>query len=206
MNLSSYIWIIILAAGFSVRMGERNKLLLPVSTEESLLRHIVRKAVSVNCGGIIVVLNPSYYNMKNEICDLPVNIVWNEKAYLGMSTSIKKGVESLPDKASGAVIMLADQPNINPQVIKRLIKFYNRNNVSIAQVTYQGQPAHPVLFDKVWFSKLKKLKGDQGGKTIIEKHIDKRRLLHMSQPPPEDIDTLEDYQKIILRRGLIYEI
>lgn len=202
-NKKSAVWIIILAAGFSKRMGAP-KILLPYH-DGSLIRHVVQKATQAGAAGVIVVANPHFSDVINHIGgDQPVRLVWNDLADLGMSTSLIKGIESLPSSASAAVILLADQPEIEPAVIQKIIDEYSRSSASIIQAAYEGVPGHPVLFDRKWFPELLKSEGDQGGRNLIKTHADKRQLVYVSSSPPEDIDNPEDYLRLKRRAGVIH--
>ncbi|MDQ0341007.1 molybdenum cofactor cytidylyltransferase [Caldalkalibacillus uzonensis] len=197
--MTKSVWILVLAAGFSKRMGEQ-KLLLPIG-KESLLRYVVQKAVKAQSSGVVVVLNPNFPQLFDELKNLPVYIVWNPKAHLGLGSSIQYGIQSLPASAEAVTVLLADQPHINLDVIKRVMKTYWDTQAPIVQANYLGQPGHPVLFDKSLFSELMSLKGDRGGKDIINKYKQYQKWVYIPYIPPTDIDTYEDYQHIILEKG-----
>lgn len=202
MNALQSVWIIILAAGYSRRMGSP-KLLLPYR-DESLIRHVVKKALQVRSAGVIAVVNPDFSDVINHVNDQPVRLIWNDRAHLGMSTSLTKGIENLPDSASAALILLADQPEIEPCVIQKVIDEYLSSSSSIIQAAYKGKPGHPVLFDKKWFTELLKTVGDQGGRDIIKTFGHERQLIDIPLSTPEDIDTQEDYQRLKRREGSVH--
>lgn len=188
------IWLIVLASGFSRRMGEP-KLLLPWG-HETLIRSFVKKLFNVRCTGIKVVLNTQQPLLKNELLDLPVEIVWNDVSYLGLSSSIRAGINSLPTKVAATVILLADQPHLDPSVVNLVIERYYASHAIIVQASYQGSPGHPVLFHKSCFHELKKITGDTGAREIIKKHKQSCELVNVSTPPLQDIDTENDYLRL----------
>jgi molybdenum cofactor cytidylyltransferase len=200
---ASRVWIIILAAGYSRRIG-LPKILLPYR-DGSLVRHVAKKAAQVQSAGVMVVANAEMPEVQHHLWDLPVCLVWNERAHLGMSTSLVKGVENLPDDASAVLILLADQPEIEQFVIERVIDAYARSSAAIIQAAYSGKPGHPVLFDRKWFPHLLRITGDQGAKQLIQSSGDERHCVDVSLPPLEDIDTWEDYARVTRREGAIRE-
>lgn len=201
MRASPAVWIIILAAGYSRRMG-LPKILLPYR-DGSLVRQVAKKAAQVQSAGVMVVANAEMREVQHHLWDLPVWVVWNERAHLGMSTSLVKGVENLPHDASAALILLADQPEVEPFVIERVIDAYARSSASIIQAAYSGKPGHPVLFDRKWFPHLLHITGDQGAKQLIQASGDERQWVDVPLPPLEDIDTWEDYERVTRREGAI---
>ncbi|MDQ0253384.1 molybdenum cofactor cytidylyltransferase [Evansella vedderi] len=195
------VWIVVLAAGFSKRMGKQ-KLMLPVG-RKTLLRRSVKSALRVgDVSGVVTVLNAAFPMLVEEIKDLPVSIKQNEESYLGMSSSLRKGIEALPSSADAAAILLADQPGVAWDVVHKVVLEYLKSTPLITQASYQQTPGHPVIFDKQLFPQLIGIRGDQGAKEIIKSYKEERRLVHVTSPIPEDIDTLEDYERIILKRGL----
>src|SRR4051812_1412657 len=152
------IWILILAAGKSSRMG-CPKLTLPIR-EDSLIRLVTKKALGAKAARVAVVYHNE--NVKNELMDLEVECIENAQAHEGMSTSIKAGLEFVKKReAKAAVILLGDQPGLDSEVIHKVIQLYEETQSIIVQAKYGEQPAHPVLFDSSLFDELLELEGDR---------------------------------------------
>lgn len=192
------IWLIVLAAGLSSRMGDQ-KLSLPIG-EDPLLKTVVKKACSSKADGINVVLNTDHNNLATQISELPVNIVWNEKAELGLSSSLRVGMGHLPDKVQTTGILLGDQPGISIALLDELIDSHIREKVLITQPRYKDGPGHPVLFDQLLFPEIMNIQGDKGGRGVIEKHKSQRLLLPVLEKQPVDIDTKLDYEQYMQKR------
>lgn len=174
------------------------KVLLPYENG-SIIRCVAQKALQVETAGVIIVANPAVPKITDQVNDLPVILVWNEMAHLGMSTSLVKGIERVPNNASAIVVMLADQPEIEPFVLRKVINQYMYSSASIIQASYSGKPGHPVLFDRKWFPSLLQTIGDQGAKHLIQAAGSEHCLVNFDYPPLEDIDTKEDYERLIKR-------
>lgn len=82
-----------------------------------------------------------------------------------------------------------------------MIESAGRTDNIIVRTVYQGQPGHPVLFDPSCFPDLLRLTGDQGAKSIIHQHPDQCVRVPAEVPPLEDVDTLEDYLRVIVKGG-----
>jgi molybdenum cofactor cytidylyltransferase len=106
-----------------------------------------------------------------------------------------KGLESLLDHDE-VLILLADQPSIDIDYLNDLISGLQENNKTIIASKYGDIYGVPAIFPSHYFPELLKLKGDQGAKqllnsgTILVKSINSSVNLF-------DVDTPEDYQKLI---------
>jgi len=187
--------IVILAAGASTRMGTPKQLLSYQG--RSFLRQITEVAIASVCEPVIVVLGSNADKMRSEISSLPVVVVENLLWTVGMSASIKTGMEllyTLPH-LEAVVLTLCDQPFISPQIINQLVETYHFTNKPIIACQYADTLGVPAIFDHSLFAELTALQGTQGAKQIIYSHI--HQVIPISFPQGAvDIDTPEDYQQL----------
>jgi molybdenum cofactor cytidylyltransferase len=125
-----------------------------------------------------------------------------------MSSSLRIGIQTLltndykkeymPYKADSALIVLGDQPLITPQVIDTLISVYRTTGMPIVAPLYKGKRGSPVLFDKSLFSELTEVTGDEGGRTVLERHSHEVELIEMGDAWANyDVDTWEAYEHVV---------
>lgn len=184
------VWIIILAAGASSRMGT-SKSLLPINGD-SMIRTIVRKAIQ--SGSVGVVLKRGAKSALNQVMDLPVVIIHPPTDLNEMSDSFKAAIQFCQKmKAEAAIILLGDQPDIQPEVIDQLISALLTTKKPIIQPVYLDGPGHPILFKKTLFSELLSLTGDQGAKGLLKKNKELIERLPINNLKPVDLDTPEEY-------------
>ncbi|ALS23993.1 MULTISPECIES: nucleotidyltransferase family protein [Paenibacillus] len=194
------VWLVILAAGYSRRMGMR-KQLLPIG-EEPMLRYVAQKALRVKAAGVVVVVNAEFPELAAAIHDLPLVVLSNSESHLGMSSSLRLAVDYLARvSADAGCMLLADQPGMDPSVIEQVLADYENSGAPIVQAAYQGKPGHPVLFSRTVFDELQQVTGDQGGRELIKKYAEARRLVHVPAAEPEDIDVYEDYERLKEKGG-----
>lgn len=194
------VWLVILAAGYSRRMGTR-KLLLPIG-EESMLRYVAQKVLRVKADGVVVVVNSEFPELADAIHDLPLVILSNTESNLGMSSSLRLAVDYLARvSADAGCVLLADQPGMDPLVIEQVLLNHEKTGAAIVQAAYQGKPGHPVLFSRTVFDELMQVTGDQGGRELIKKYAEVRQLVHVPTTEPEDIDVYEDYERLKEKGG-----
>lgn len=190
--------LIILAAGSSTRM-DRPKLLLTYGSR-TLVRHATETAVASICRPILVVLGAYANQLQQELDDLPVRSVMNERWADGMGSSIRVGVENLnayerADGIEAVVLMLCDQPYVTAAVINDLVRTYYVNGKDIVASEYDGILGVPALFGRKYFAELGIIRGDAGAKEMIAAHVSDV----VPVPFPLgiiDIDTPEDYRKL----------
>jgi len=190
------IWVLILAAGRSRRMGVP-KQLLPIHGE-SLLRRVARN-VSAVPGLAAAVVGTDDPDMKAECADLPLRWIVNPNPDEGLSGSIRAGTaEAQAHGADAVMIVLGDQPDLSPAVLALVRDAYRSRPAPILQTRYAGgRPGHPVLFDRSMFGELLQLKGDAGAKALIERRKADVAPIEAAAPPPVDLDTWEDYERYI---------
>lgn len=189
--------VIVLAAGGSSRMG-KSKQLLPWG-KVSLLRHTVDVALQTQLEPVIVVLGAESKACHDEIRDLPAHVALNENWERGMGTSIAAGIRVLRRKnpqASGAVLMLVDQPLVTPERLQNLIALKESSDAPLVGSFYGGDYGVPAVFDKTLFKELEHLEGSENPRKIMTRHL--ARMSTISAPEAFwDIDTPQDYQKIL---------
>src|SRR5579862_1646059 len=130
---------IVLAAGRSDRFRGRDKLLQLVSG-----RPVIWKTVSAftrsGIDSTVVVLPPDSSELQMALEGLDVFTVVNPEPRLGMGASLRVGVSALPADAEAAVIGVADQPLLEPDVIRLLLDSWKGNRELVVAPYYEGRP------------------------------------------------------------------
>ena len=187
---------IILAAGPSTRMGTPKQLL--EFGGKTLLRRAALVALGASCRPVIVVTGANAAASRESLRELDVREIENQQWQSGMSSSVRTGIEELTTvnpAAKAAVMILCDQPLVTLQIILHLITAHRETNCSIVASRYANSYGVPALFGRTHFGELRKLKGDQGAKAIITRHLHQAHLL----PFPDgdiDIDTPDDFARL----------
>ena len=183
---------IILAAGESRRMGEP-KQLMPLG-KTTILERTVDNFLNSEVHDVIVVVGYRAEEVISLIADRSVAITINSAYREGMSTSIVAGLSLISDKTQGVMLALADQPFIDSHTINHLIEAFGVHNKNIAIPVYQGKRGHPIIFAIKYKEELLRLKGDIGGREIIDKHPDDILEVTVNcEGICVDIDTIDNY-------------
>ena len=198
-NKIEHLGIIILAAGQSSRLG-RPKQLLEFEGRK-LIVGAVETATYFSLYPVVVVLG-AHAEIIESYLDMPnIKLVQNENWNLGVSTSIKKGVDVMKlyyPHVDGLILMVCDQPYLNHTIIQKLIDLQDQTGLGAAACEYDGILGTPALFHKSLFEELSILEGDKGARKLLESMKDKVARLPFSAGAT-DIDTQEDYLKLIKR-------
>jgi molybdenum cofactor cytidylyltransferase len=175
-NGKPHVAAVVLAAGQSRRMGERNKLAIPVQGNDStkpMVAHAVDTAIASGARPIVVVLGHEDDKMRAILSGRDVTFVVNPDFANGLSTSLRTGIKALPQGADGALVLLGDMPRVNAAEVKKLIEAFNPvEGRSIAVPTYRGKRGNPVLFGSAFFAAMMDAAGDTGAKHLIGKNED----------------------------------
>ena len=181
--------VIVMASGFSRRMGE-NKLRLPYR-DTTLLGYTLEKLSFLPFYDIYICGREKWV----EELTKKFNYIYleNKNAHLGQSESVKLGVKN--SKGEGIVFFTGDQPLLTKEsILKIYYNFLKYNYITIPKA--EGERFSPVFFPKYKREELLKLEGDTGGREVIKnssliafvEFIDKREFM--------DIDTPTEYQYI----------
>ncbi len=183
---------VVLAAGQSRRMGGPNKLLIEVGGK-AMVRRAVEAALSARCTPVVVVTGHMQEQVEATLAGLPVKLVHNPAYAEGLSTSLKAGIEALPETADAAVVCLGDMPRVTGRLVGALIAAYNpTEGRSIVVPTHGGKRGNPVLWGREFFAEMKDLAGDVGAKGLIGRHDDQLAEVEMGDDASlVDVDTPE---------------
>lgn len=200
---------IILAAGSSSRMGTgRHKLLLPLAGRP-VLAHVIDAALASLARPIIIVLGHQSDQVHAQIASYrehpDITLVENLDYLQGMSTSLHMGLRTLLVASSGqtlasgsALVLLGDQPLMTPEIIDTLIYQWQITGKLIVAPLYAGKRGNPVLFDASLFTELLGTTGDEGGRSVIERHRQEVTMVEMGDARASyDVDTWDAYQQVV---------
>jgi len=186
--------ILLLAAGASSRMQGHDKLLEPINGE-ALLRRVAKSCVGSNASFVITILRPQDRLRRDALTGLDLTMIDNPFWQDGMASSIRIGLENLPQNCDGVLIMLADMPDVSANDFNMLIDVFQPDIGMICRAASQtGQPGHPVLFDKSHFAALAAQTGDKGGKDILGANASAVKLVKITgNAALIDLDTPKDW-------------
>ncbi len=186
---------VILASGFSTRMGE-NKLLMDWKGSPVVGR-VMDAAAGAGFFKILVV------SADDRILDMArekgLAAIKNNHPHLGQSQSVILGTQACAE-ADGIMYIPGDMPFLTSQVLRRLKDAFCFSPEYMIRPVYDKKPGAPVIFPRRLFPELQALTGDHGGKAVIRKYPQWVRAVAVKDGEAgTDIDTPEDAAKWLER-------
>ncbi len=182
---------LVMASGQSKRFGS-NKLLTPfgdVSLLEYTLSHIPTHLFQ-KC---VVVTRSKVCCSIAERCGF--DVVLHSMPY--RSDTLRLGIEQMKG-LDGCLVVQADQPLCSQQSYTALINGFQDNPNGFFRLGWKNISASPVLFPALSFASLCSLPQKSGGAAALPKDPNKITVISaLSQWELQDVDTLEDLQKLL---------
>ena len=186
--------VLLLAAGSSTRMGE-NKMLIEIDGE-TVLRRAAKTAVAAGFDPIVVVTGHEREHAEAQIDGLGCRTVFNADHETGIHTSVRAGVDALPDGIDAVVIMLADMPFVSADMLRDLIATYRGSDAPLVISRYGGGvPAPPMLYDRTLFGELRVMQ-QRCGREVVRRHRDEAQALEWPIEALADINTPDDFASV----------
>ena len=189
---------VVLAAGRSSRMGTP-KQLLPLGSA-TVLERTLGNVRSSALNEIVLVLGAS----ADSICrQLPqtlledIRVVVNDTYEEGMASSLRTGLSAVSPQTDAVLVVLADQPFVQPHTFDRIADEYRRGKAQIVIPTYQGRRGNPVLLNRSLFPEAMALEGDVGCRAIFGNYS--QEIVRVEVPDPGillDLDSKDDYERL----------
>ena len=185
--------ILILAAGGSSRMGDRDKLLEDVGGVP-----LLRKQALMACKTgqpVFVAIGRDDDTREATIADLDLTVLRIADADEGMGATMRGAVARLPT-APAFMILLGDLVALETTDLTMLQDAYAANPGYLIWrgATEDGKAGHPIIFDDSLRSKFSTLAGDRGGETIVAAARDQTMLVKIPGNHARlDLDTPQDW-------------
>src|SRR5262245_52155330 len=192
----SSLHILVLAAGASRRLGQPKQLIR--LDGRPLLHTMVSHAVAVAGHAVTVVVGAHAQELAILLKHSPASVIVNRYWEQGLGASIRCGVAALPPACDAVLIMLADQVGVTADDLKRLTSAWKGQDSVIVASLYAGNVGVPAVFPRWCFSELTALRGDQGARSVLLRHVDRLVRVPMSNAAT-DLDTpaqLEELRRI----------
>ena len=185
----------------SRRMGEKNKLLLPLGAK-TVIESVIEEILASSAMRTIVVLGFQHAKILEKLNKYPVDFIFNSSYRKGQTTSIQSAMSLLSPEANGFMVCLGDMPLIKTEdynwIMTQFTQSYIPGKPVILRPSYKGNPGNPVIFDRHFVKEIMACSSSEGCKEVI-------RSNHSNYKPVEvnelkyffDIDSSEDYDRLL---------
>ncbi|MEG6523749.1 DVU_1551 family NTP transferase [Desulfotomaculum sp. 1211_IL3151] len=186
---------IILAAGFSSRMGSF-KPLLPLA-ETTVIEKSVSTFKEAGILDIHVVVGHRAQELIQVLQSLGVNIVLNDAYATGMFSSVQAGVSRLKPFTQAFFLLPGDIPLVQATTVAKLVAAYQAQSAGIVYPCLKGERGHPPLISASYQDNILAWSGEGGLRALLAEFESVAKDVAVSdQGVLLDMDTPDDYQRI----------
>ena len=105
-----------------------------------------------------------------------------------------KGLAGFPS----AMFLLGDQPFVDAELINWLLDRFRRSDKDICVPVCHGKRGNPTLFTRAFYPQLLNIRGDVGGRQVIQAHPESVLYVVIDNPLYlQDIDTSGDVERLM---------
>ncbi len=194
---------VVLAAGAGTRFGGAK--LLASLRGRPLVAHVAAALAQALTGGSlaggVAVIPAGDTGLAWHFDTAGLRVVENRQASEGVATSLRLGLAALAPldgpSAGAALIVLADQPLLRPEVIARLVAEWRRTGRTVRPryLAEPDTPGHPVLLDRADWHLTERLTGDRGLGALLAAGVVRAAELDLPGHNP-DVDTPGDLTRL----------
>ena len=185
---------LLLAAGESARMG-RPKALLPWQGG-TLVEFQVEQLLAGGIARVFLVLGHLAEAVRRVVSPLArTTIVLNLNYATGKTTSVRAGMDAIPEDADAVLILAVDQPR-PAALIRRLCQAHETSDALITVPSFGGRHGHPTIFSRRVFPEIRDIREEtQGLRAVRHRHRERTQVIGAAtRVPLIDINTPEEYQ------------
>ena len=188
------LYALLLAAGESARMG-RPKALLSWQGG-TLVEFQIEQLLAGGVERVVLVLGHEAEAVRRVTDSLTrTTILLNQDYATGKTSSVRAGLEAIPNDADALLVLAVDQPR-PAGLIRRLRQAHETSDALITVPSFGGRHGHPTIFSRELFPEMRNIREEtQGLRAVRHRHRERTQVIQTaSRVPLIDINTPEEYQ------------
>ena len=200
MTAAGGIGAVILAAGRSSRMG-RFKPLLPLG-DVTVVERVVKTFQTAAIDPIVVVTGHCAEEMARLLAPLKIRCHPNPGYRDGMFSSVRTGLNGLPDRCRAVFIHPVDIPLVRPRTVAQMAEAFDEHSPAVLYPTFDGRRGHPALVAGSLVPEILAWQGRGGLRTFLQgREAESLELPVADEAVLLDMDTAEEYRRLTARLG-----
>lgn len=192
---------IVLAAGASSRMGQAKAALPLGQTGQTVVARVIQTLIEGGVPSVVVVAGAHIDAVRHAMPahEPRARVVEHAGWQQGQLSSLLAGLRAVDDPLlEAAVVTLVDVPMVLPLTVAAVIAEWRRTRAPIVRPANGDRHGHPVIFDRSVFADLQSANPNVGAKAVFAIHKDRIVNVEVNDSGAfEDIDTPEDYEKVL---------
>jgi molybdenum cofactor cytidylyltransferase len=185
---------LVLAAGGSKRLGQA-KQLLPYGGAP-MLGHVLQTARSCPLDQLLCVVGGASAEIRRWVDLGGVEVVESDTLRERASSSIAAALEHVDKRCDVLVLMLGDQPGVGVASIEVLLD--GRGDAPLTACAYSDGRGYPLAVARSMFGELAELPDDTAVWDLMDRHGAEVTEVPFDGPVPLDVDTWDDYRRVLL--------
>jgi molybdenum cofactor cytidylyltransferase len=178
---------IIMAGGEGRRAGGAK--LSRMVGEKPMLEWVVQTAVNSELSHVILVTGYEKDFGGRLAKKYSIKAVHNPDYQSGMSSTLKCGLNNLPEGTDGIAILLGDMPYLRRNTVNQIIKRFCELQEGILIPVYDGRKGHPPIMSTKYVKEMFEVSGDKGARDVIGRHQEDVTYIEVDDPGTiKDID------------------
>lgn len=183
---------VVLAAGFSTRMGEFKPLL--TLGKQTALERTVRLFQRAGVAHLQVVIGHRAEELQPLLERLGVDYLVNEHYQQGMFTSVQSALANLPASIEAFFLQPVDMPLVRDRTLPQLLQARKQSGLGIIHPVFFGKRGHPPLISTGYRQTILESDGEGGLKALLLPYEDDILELEVADEHTVlDMDTPVDY-------------
>jgi len=174
------------------------KALLPLGSG-TFLTVILKKLGQLELGVPIVTLGRHADSIAPVIPEECGRILINPDPDRGQLSSMKLALGHVSSACTGCLFWPVDHPLVSVDLVRALVDLFLDTRAPIVLPRVGSRRGHPAIFDRSVFKELLDLPMEGGPKRLVQKY--QKEIAHLPTEESgavEDIDTPEDYQRLVI--------
>jgi molybdenum cofactor cytidylyltransferase len=194
MNVTSLrLQVIVLAAGFSSRLGQPKALARVHGV--SLLRSTLKLAATLKCAKIIAVVGRNSARHRAQASGIRVTFVANSRRKQGLSSSVRRGI-ARARYTPAVLIMPVDMANLKARELARLVRRWRATPRCVIARRIGRSGAAPLILPRRLYPRARGVVGDIGLRELLAQLPADSRVLVDLPSASLDIDTAQDLKAV----------
>ena len=191
---------IILAAGFSSRMGQP-KALLPVGPGGvTFVQQLINTLRLAGLDPVIVVAGADAPRLRAALALVtpPVLMAVNQAPSRGQISSLVTALDAVDHpQVEAALVVPVDHPLVSVETVRRLVEVSRDSRAPVVRPARGARHGHPVIFDRSVFDELRHAGAAEGARGVVRAHAAAAvNVPVVDEGAFTDIDTRDDYERL----------
>lgn len=162
-----------------------------------MLGQTIRQVQQADVDDILVVVGHRAEEVRRVAKNAAVSTLTNPGYASGeMLSSLQLAVEHLQQRTDAVLVVLADQPMVEPETLNAIIAPFRQQKADLIAPMYKGRRGNPVLIGSTYYAELLALDKGAAPRTLLKRHAKVLLLVPVYRDTIlRDLDTPEAYQK-----------